>query len=115
VTALSLGEVADGMRLLAALPFYLRQPLIPEHARALLQRRFAARERDFLTLVRTVVYAAPASVYRHLLRHAGCEYGDVGRAVTQDGVDGALRSLLRHGAYLTIDELKGRCPVVRGA
>jgi hypothetical protein len=35
--------------------------------------------------------------------------------VRADGVEGALRTLLRAGVYLTVDELKGRCPIVRGS
>ena len=35
--------------------------------------------------------------------------------VQTDGLDGALRALLRQGVYLTVDELKGRRPVVRGS
>jgi len=35
--------------------------------------------------------------------------------VRQDGVEGALHSLFRHGVYLTVDEFKGRQPVVRGS
>jgi hypothetical protein len=35
--------------------------------------------------------------------------------VARDGVEGALETLLRHGVYLTVDEFKGRRPVVRGS
>jgi hypothetical protein len=83
-------------------------------AREELARRLARRERDFLDLVRDAVYANPASVYRRLLRHVGCEPGDLERLVAQRGLEGALRELLRQGVYLTVDEVKGRCPVVRG-
>jgi hypothetical protein len=64
--------------------------------------------------VRDAVYANPASVYRRLLSHIGCEHGDLERLVTQRGLEAALRELLRQGVYLTVDEVKGRCPVVRG-
>jgi hypothetical protein len=112
---LSTADVTAGLHLLAGLPFYLRDPLTPPRARALLRRRLAERERDFLKLARTAIYAAPDSPYRQLLRHVGCEYGDLERAVRRDGVEGALGTLLRQGVYLTIDEFKGRCPVVRGS
>jgi hypothetical protein len=109
------GELTAAVRFLATLPFYLRNPLTPGQARVLLQRRLASRERDFLALARTVIFGPTDGLYRQLLRHAGCEYGDLERAVTRDGIEGALRTLLRHGVYLTIDELKGRRPVVRGS
>ena len=45
---------------------------------------------------------------------AGCEYGDLERLVHRDGVEGALRTLYHAGVYLTIEEFKGRRPVMRG-
>ena len=113
--AWSAREAAAGLGLLAALPVYLRRPVTPPQARAILARRLARREHDFLALTRTAVYGASRSLYRELLGHAGCEYGDLEQAVRRDGVEGALRTLLRQGVYLTIDELKGRRPVVRGS
>ncbi len=61
------------------------------------------------------VYRSPASPYRALLGHAGCAYGDLARLVERDGVEGALQALAREGAYLTVEELKGRRPIRRGA
>ena len=61
------------------------------------------------------VYAQPGNPYRLLLESAGCEFGDLERLVSRDGVEGALESLLRQGVYLTVDEFKGRRPVVRGS
>jgi hypothetical protein len=48
------------------------------------------------------------------MRAAGIEYGDVERLVRDEGVEGTLSALLRHGVYLTVTEFKGRRPVVRG-
>jgi hypothetical protein len=77
--------------------------------------RLARRDADFLALVNRAVYDQPASPYRILLRHAGCEPGDLARLVRMEGVEGALRILFRAGIYLTANELKGRQPVVRGS
>ena len=107
-------ELRAGLRFLAALPRFLRTPIDPPRARALVRQRLAARDTDFLTLVRQAVHAHPRSIYRALLRHAGCEAGDLERLVRADGVEGALGVLARAGVYLTVDELKGRRPVVRG-
>ena len=46
---------------------------------------------------------------------AGCEYGDLERLVSQNGVEGTLRILYRRGVYLTVDEFKGRRPAKRGS
>ncbi|MGH7357588.1 MAG: hypothetical protein ACREJR_02110, partial [Candidatus Rokuibacteriota bacterium] len=108
------GDVLEGLHLLWKLPAFLRRRLTPERARDVLRRRLAERGTDFLTLARTAIYGNPASPYRQLLAAAGCEYGDLERMVGEHGVEGTLRVLLRHGVYLTIDEFKGRRPVVRG-
>jgi hypothetical protein len=107
-------ELRAGVRFLAQLPAFLRHPLTPAVAEAILRRRLANREGDFLSLVRRRVYQHPGSPYRALLRLAGCELGDLDRLVRAEGLEGALRILYRHGVYLTVEELKGRRPVVRG-
>ena len=104
-----------GARLVAGLRAYLRNPLTLVEARAILHRRLERREADFLALAQGAIFANPRSPYRTLLRLAGCEQGDLERLVRQDGVEGALRTLLHRGVYLTVDEFKGRRPVVRGA
>ena len=108
-------DLLIGVRFLRGFPRFLRHPLDPSHARAILERRFQQRETDFLTVVREGVYRRGVSPYRRLLAAAGCEYGDLERLVRQEGVDGALLALLRQGVYVTLDEFKGRRPIVRGA
>ena len=110
-----LEDVLVGARFFARLPAFLRNPVSLDEARAVLRRRLEQREANFLALVRRAIYDKPGNPYRQLLDLAGCEYGDLERLVDQDGVDGALRVLLQHGVYLTVDEFKGRRPVVRGS
>jgi len=111
---ISLADVTIGARFLRRLPSFLRHPLSLGEARATLLRRLERREADFLTIARRAIYEHPGSPYRSLLNLAGCEYGDLERLVRKDGVEGALRILYRQGVYLTVDEFKGRRPVVRG-
>ncbi len=108
-------DVRIGARFLRRLPSFLRHPLSLEEARATLRRRLERREADFLALVKRAIYEHAGGPYRHLLRHAGCEYGDLERLVGQEGVEGALRRLVREGVYLTVEEYKGRRPVIRGS
>jgi len=110
-----LEDVLVGARFFVRLPAFLRHPVSLDDARAILRRRLEQREANFLALVRRAIYHNPANPYRQLLNLAGCEYGDLERLVTHDGVDGALHALLRQGVYLTVDEFKGRRPVVRGS
>jgi len=110
-----LGDLVVGWRLLSRLPGFLRHPIDPEQARSILRGRLERREADFLALIRRAVYANRSSPYRQLLQHTGCEYGDVERLVSQEGIEAALRALYRNGVYLTVDEFKGRRPAVRGS
>ena len=80
-----------------------------------MRRRLERRADDFLALVRRTVYQHDPSPYRLLLRLAGCEFGDLEKLVTGEGLEGALRTLYRQGVYLTVDEYKGRRPAVRGS
>src|SRR5215211_6306166 len=104
----SLEDLRVGARFLRSLPPFLRNPITAEQARAILARRLERRESDFLELIRRTVFSQADSPYRHLLALAGCEFGDIEALVRRDGVEGALRALLRSGVYLTIDEFKGR-------
>lgn len=112
---LTVQDLTEGFRFLSRLPSFLRHPIGVEEARAVLRGRLERREVDFLALVRRNVYERPESPYRQLLGLAGCEYGDLESLVNRDGVEGALQTLFRHGVYLTLDEFKGRRPVVRGS
>jgi hypothetical protein len=113
-TAETLRQTIAATRFLTRLPAALRRPLTVPEARAVVRARLERRERDFLALVRRNVYAQPESPYRKLLEIAGCEYEDVERLVTRNGLDEALRRLCRAGVYLTVEEFKGRRPTVRG-
>jgi hypothetical protein len=110
-----LREALEGARFLATLPRFLRRPITLDEARATLRHRFRYRADDFLRLAREVIFEQPASPYRQLLALAGCEYGDLDGMVRRDGVESALATLVRHGVYLTVEEFKGRRPIVRGS
>jgi len=110
-----LEDLKAGVGFLTRLPSFLRHPLSVVESRAILKRRLEQREADFVALVRRAIYDHPPSPYRQLLRLAGCEYEDLEKLVSQDGVEGALRALFRHGVYLTVDEFKGRRPAARGS
>jgi hypothetical protein len=102
------------MRLLGRLPRFVRHPVGLIEARMALRHRLETREAALLDRARHI-YTQPGNPYRALLESAGCELGDLERLVARDGVEGALETLLRQGVYLTVDEFKGRRPVVRGS
>src|SRR5262249_33554813 len=90
-------HVRARLRCAAQLHRFLRHPMSAEEIRGILRTRLERRAADFLKLVRQVIYDNPDSPYRALLALAGCEWEDVARLVGQGGIEGALRTLLRHG------------------
>ncbi len=110
----SLPDLLVASRFFFRLPAFLRRPVTGQEARVILRRRLEQREHTFLALARRALYGNPESPYRQLLDFAGCEYGDLERLVSQDGIEQALRVLFVKGVYLTVDEFKGRRPVTRG-
>lgn len=104
-----------GARLLRRLPGFFRDPLTAAESLAIVRERLEQREATFISIARELIYGYPASPYRQLLALAGCEAGDLERLVQVEGVEGALCHLLRRGVYLTVEEFKGRRPVVRGS
>jgi hypothetical protein len=108
-------EARSAARLLRRLPGFLVRPVDSDAARDTVGTRLERRGDDFLAMARRFVYGSTASPYRQLLQHAGCEYGDLERLVHQDGVEGALTTLLHRGVFLTVEEFKGRRSAVRGS
>jgi hypothetical protein len=115
VSAASPAELARALRFLIALPGMLRHPLTAAEARATLRRRLERRDATFVSFARRAVFDVADSPYRRLFAAAGCEHGDLERLVRSDGIEATLERLARHGVFLTLDEAKGRCPVVRGS
>jgi hypothetical protein len=93
-------DIAAGIRLVAGLPRYLWRRLDADGAAALVASQRAQRERVFLQRLRAVL-GTPSHPYRALLRHVGCEYGDVEDLTRRDGLEAALGTLYRAGVYLT--------------
>ena len=111
----TLSDIGAGARFLHSLVSKPSRPIRLAEARSSLIERLAGREQDFLALVDAAVYRNPESPYRRLLALAGCEPGDLARLVRQDGIESALGALYRQGVYLTVDEMKGRRPAIRGS
>jgi hypothetical protein len=96
------------------IPQFFREPVTLQLAEEDIRRNIERREDAFLELVRPDIFDRPESPYRKLLRHAGCEYADLGLHVHRCGIEQTLRRLAREGVYLTIEEFKGKKPVIRG-
>jgi hypothetical protein len=110
----SASQAAGLLRFLVRCSLLLRKQIRVPEARSSLADRLKGRSERLLDRFRVDVFDRPGSVYHGLMRNAGCEYGDLVRAVQVDGVEGALTRLFHSGVYLTIDEFKGRQPIRRG-
>jgi hypothetical protein len=110
---MNLRQLRQSCRLGWQLPAELRDPLRAEQAGARLRRQLAEREQTFLSAARQLIYDHPVSPYGRLLRWAGCEWADLQRGVTTDGLEHTLAELRRAGVYLTLAEFKGQTPICR--
>jgi hypothetical protein len=108
-------ELLGLARLAAQLRPSLKETITPGAARLLVRQWVAERDERFLRTVEGAVFNYRRSPYRALLRHAGCEYGDLVAMVRQHGLEGALERLATSGVHVTWEELKGRVPIVRGS
>jgi hypothetical protein len=111
----SLAALGAYARFAAGLPPTLRTRIGVDDSRRIVRERLARRAEMLIELVERRILAAPASPYRALLRHAGCEAGDLRQLVAAEGVEGALAALRDKGVYVTFEEFKGRQPIVRGS
>lgn len=93
---------------------FLRRPISPAEARAIVARRMGEREENFLRLVERGVFGYPASPYLPLFKLAGCEMGDVSAMTRSHGLEQTLGKLRDAGVYVTFEEFKGKTPIVRG-
>ena len=93
---------------------FLRQRISLEEAQAIVQRRIKEREANFLHLVERGIFGYPRSPYLPLLKLAGCELGDIQKMVRSRGLEETLGALRKAGVYISFEEFKGRCPIVRG-
>jgi len=102
-------------RFVLGLPgFLLRKRITVDEAKAAVRRDLAARNANFLTLVRRGIFDNPHSPYLPLLKLAGCGIGDIESSVRTRGLEPTLEELRRAGVYFTFEEYKGRQPVARG-
>jgi len=99
--------------LFLALREYFAHPISLREAEEQVKRNLAAREKNFLDLIRSRVYDRPESPYLTLLKIAGCEFADLEAGVRRDGLEQTLTALAREGVYLSADEFKGKKDVVR--
>jgi len=98
---------------MASLARLVNRPRSLQEMRAIVKQRLETREERFLAAAARCIFGHPRSPYLELLRHAGCESGDLALMVRQRGLEPTLEHLRREGVYLSFDEFKGRADVTR--
>ena len=93
---------------------FLRHPITLDEARAMIERRLAEREVNFLRLIERGIFGYCQSPYLPLMKLAGCEIGDIKNLLRANGLEKTLHSLRDAGVYISFEEFKGRTPIVRG-
>jgi hypothetical protein len=107
--------LVEKIRFGTGLPRYLRKPLTLDGARAEIRDRLGRRSENFLASMRLVVFERSSSPYLRLFQHAGCTYDDLAESVASRGLETTLRRLRAAGIHVSLDEMRGRCPIERGS
>jgi hypothetical protein len=92
---------------------FLRHTITLEEAKAIVQKRIAERETNFLRLLERGIFGYPKSPYLPLLKLAQVEFGDIRATVRSKGLENTLRALREAGVCISFEEFKGRQPIVR--
>jgi len=92
---------------------YLQHPLDGEAARDQIRRRMGRRRESFLEVADRLVYGQPRSPLRAMLLAAGWDQDSLSDSVHERGIEPTLEQLRDDGVHLTLDELKGRTPIMR--
>lgn len=92
---------------------FLRHTITLEEAKAIVRRRLAERETNFLRSVEKGIFGYPRSPYLPLLKLAQVEMGDIQNMVRDKGLEDTLLALREAEVYITFEEFKGQEPIVR--
>jgi CYTH domain-containing protein len=83
------------------------------YARECIKKRVANREQNFLNLVQKGVFQNQHSPYLRILEPKRIGFEELKAWVLRDGIEASLHLLQSEGIYFTVDEFKGKTPVVR--
>ncbi len=94
---------------------FVRTPISAATAKSIVLKNMQRRPQSLLKKIESAIFGYRNSPYLALLRHAGCELGDIRLMLDQDGVEGTLERLRDAGVYVTYEEYKGLASAVRGS
>ena len=102
-------------RFICGLRGFIKNPITLESARKIITEKIQNRETNFLATVKHTIYENERSPYLKLLNLVGCEYGDLERMVSSEGIEGCLKRLAKEGVYVSYEEFKRSKETVRGS
>jgi hypothetical protein len=108
-------DARTARRYLRGLRDFWRAPANWTDAPGTIRGWLAGRQDAFADMLRQHVFANPRSPYLRLMQVAGLTEERVLAMLGAHGVEGCLKRLYDAGVYITLDELKGRQPIRRGA
>ncbi len=91
---------------------FLKDTFSLEDCEEIVIDRMQRREENFLNLFE-YIFRHENNVYRRLLVNANYSINRIRQMVHDTGVDETLPELVRDGIYITVDEFKGRKPIIR--
>ncbi len=91
---------------------FLKGTITVEESIEEMQRRLESREENFLLMLERV-YNNKKSPYYRIFKAVGYEFNDIKSLVDSSGLEGTLKQLASEGAYITIEEFKGKKEWVR--
>ncbi len=105
------------VRFVNGLRKFIKSRMRPEEsialAKTLLKQRIDSREENFLNLIEKGVFQNARSPYLKLFEPKKIRFSDLKNRVSRNGLEPTLCNLAREGVYFTVDEFKGKVPVVR--
>ena len=107
------GNASALIRFAGGLGRFLSQTTSLEEGSRTLTSSLAQRETSLLRVLERGVFQNPRSPYRKLLAHLGIELGDIEGLIRDLGVEGALERLGEEGVKVSLEEFKGRKPIIR--
>ena len=96
-----------------ALPRFFSRTTSLKEAQSIIKNRMEHRQDNFLEVLKRCVFDYPKSPYLKLFKLANYSYEDVKSLVGKLGLEKTLEILRDAGIYFSIEEFKGRRPVVR--
>jgi hypothetical protein len=103
-----IGEILGYLRFCRGLNGFLNETVSVDKCRGTIAERHRRRGETFLGLLGKKELSIDGSPYRRLFDAVGLSIDDVKLMVPRLGVEGTLEELAKRGAYITVDEFKGR-------